>query len=378
MKKFTQNLLVIKCSASILLLVVGWFMTIQGEEVALAQGSDKLTIRITKGNVSYRKKGEKDKEECRHKANLSESFSPENEPISLCIYKNSKVDVICPTAANGDPGAERSFTGPRDNKPYKNQLIPNCVRGRVNGPGDILPGGSRPDIPYIISPRYTRLQTLRPTFRWNTLQNERYTVQLYQIIGGRRDSSPIWEKKNVTTSHIAYPNDQLPLSSDYAYEFTVTVEGGGKSSEGELSKTKLDDYRSSNRGGVSGLRFRPLSSEENSIVNENIEGITGKNSLPSPEEIKELPSEQVLKLKVLYADQNNLYAEAIELLEIYVGDVAVKTSIAPDVYLTLGNLYKDVGLNCLAIKYYDYIPKDSRSKESSDAILRTIDRSMCQ
>jgi hypothetical protein len=374
--QFLQRALQSKYSALILsLLTFSYFLGIELIYGAVAQSQDQLRIELKEGTASYMKDEEDETKKCSHPISSSVSFNPGDEPIAICLDPGATINIYCPPK-NGQRYApiplSESSSSPSASP---SRPMPNCASARPLGPNDTLPGGSRRDIPYIISPRFTRLNTQKPVFRWNSTGdlNASYTVQLYRIVGNNRDKKPIWEVKEVLASQVLYPDKAPLLSSEYDYQLVVIAKSG-TSSEDELNQSELKEYQSSNRGNVRGIRFRPFSSGETSTVNSEVRIIVGKDTFPYPGYIKDLSSDKAIDVALFYAQRNNLYAEAIEVLTNFIQQQqSSRNPVEDKIYLVLGDLYKDVGLNCLAIQSYDYI-QDTQSKEfersrkSSEAI----------
>lgn len=185
--------------------------------------------------------------------------------------------------------------------------------------GESLIGGTRggddPLIPYIISPRATRLLTLTPTLRWNAVEGATsYTVNLQ---GGDLD----WTRE-VADTEIVYPADEPALESNTWYSMIIMADNG-ESSEAE---------------GVVGLGFSPLPPEEIGRV----QSVADK--LP-PLNLSE--DAAALALAQLYTG-NGLLSEAIEILEARVAAGNPPAAI----YRALGYIYKQVGLLLQAEIHY--------------------------
>ncbi|MCA1995312.1 MAG: hypothetical protein LDL41_25180, partial [Coleofasciculus sp. S288] len=193
-------------------------------------------------------------------------------------------------------------------------------------------GGNNPQIPYIISPRYTLLLNNQPTFRWNAVEDvESYTVTLYEV--GVSEDHRLWEE-SVRSTAMQYPPDQQPLKTGVDYKLVVKADNGRSSKEEEVD---FSDYDSIERG-VSGLNFRLI--EQN--LGESVQSLAEENTQQQSAEDGKL-----LIQAYLYAG-NGLFAEAIEILE-----AAVETGTqAPDISRSLGDFYAWSGLNLLAEKFY--------------------------
>ena len=175
-------------------------------------------------------------------------------------------------------------------------------------------GGSDPFIPYIISPRMTRILSDRPTLQWNAVRGvSSYTVQV-------RGEDLQWETE-VDEDRIVYPGEP-PLELGGTYLLIVTADNGSSSGD----------------EGAVGLGFTLLTEEEAAPVHAAVEQLKAFG----------LPSEaEAFALAQLYAGQG-LIAEAIETLEA----LATTGNQETAVYRVLGDLYQRIGLNPMGEKYY--------------------------
>ncbi|MGB0383454.1 MAG: tetratricopeptide repeat protein [Ardenticatenaceae bacterium] len=171
---------------------------------------------------------------------------------------------------------------------------------------------SEPFIPYIISPRMTRLLTDQPRLRWNEVAGaSSYTVSLQGVK---------WEAQ-LNDTEIVYPGDP-PLERGRSYLLTIVADNGTKSTDEEPTR----------------LGFVLLSPEEAETVQTYTTTINGLN----------LPDEsKALALAHLYAEQG-LVAEAIEILEPF-AENGTQTAAT---YRLLGDLYRQIGLPLLAEGHY--------------------------
>jgi hypothetical protein len=178
-------------------------------------------------------------------------------------------------------------------------------------------------IPFIISPRRTRLLDDSPLLKWNEVANVvTYTVTI-------RGTSMRWSQE-VTGTQIRYPDSAPELIPGKAYKLIVTADG-----------------RSSEEENAPGLGFIILTPEEVRPIREAEAKIRG---LELSEEAKDFLVAQ------LYASrregetddvEQGLNAEAVEILE----GMAI-TSMNPVVFRTLGDLYLALGLERLAEERY--------------------------
>lgn len=203
--------------------------------------------------------------------------------------------------------------------PYRlDSLCPQSgVQVLPGSEGGFLPtrGGSDPLIPYIISPRKTKILTDRPLIRWNPVPDAtRYTVQLLDPSGS------VWEAE-VSEAEVRYPGNPV-LQPGISYAVVVTADTGV----------------SSGNEGIPGLAFRLLDADAVQRVESSTEEVLQRN-LPDGAKV----------FTLAYAYQNSeLFAEAIERLEgIENRDDATAAS-----HRLLGDLYIQVRLNLLAKDAY--------------------------
>jgi hypothetical protein len=176
-------------------------------------------------------------------------------------------------------------------------------------------GGNDPFIPYIISPRKTKLLDPNPLLSWNPVAGANlYTVNL-TVAGGS-----IYSEETSETS-MAYPGNP-PLQPGIDYLLTVTA----------------DNAKSSDDEGIIGLGFSLLSPKESKQI------LDAHNRIF---DLKLAPDAETLALANLYQG-NGLVAEAAQILEI----LAANQSQASVVYRRLGDLYLQISLGLLAEKNY--------------------------
>lgn len=175
-------------------------------------------------------------------------------------------------------------------------------------------GGNDPSIPYILSPRSTKLSSSTPILKWNSVAGaEKYFVS---ITGREFD----WRFETDQVS-MEYPGDP-PLQSGVTY----------------LVKVQADNGSRSDAEGAPGLGFELLSPEEISQVNMKIErikalGLTGKA--------------EAFVIAQLYLGYG-LRSEAIQILEEQIKQNNQEAAI----YKMLGDIYRQVSLNLLAKESY--------------------------
>jgi hypothetical protein len=165
-------------------------------------------------------------------------------------------------------------------------------------------GGTDPLIPYIISPRSTKLLDPMPTLRWNAAPGAKtYTLRISGID---------WQEQ-VEATEFKYPgNPALQPGTDY---LLIVEANNGKFSKDE---------------GLPGLGFSLLAQEEADRVRADVARIDALN----------LSADATAFALAQLFSGHQLYAEAIELLE----NSAATNDRATNVYRALGDLYQHVGL----------------------------------
>jgi hypothetical protein len=187
------------------------------------------------------------------------------------------------------------------------------VRGNA-GSTSIQRGTNDPIIPYIISPRATKLLNDKPTLRWNDSGATSYTVQ---VRGGDLN----WVKENVIGTELAYPGD--PALEPGVFYLLVVQDSNGRSSQEE---------------GRKGLGFSLLKEDEAEKLQANTDRIGGLD----------LPSEgEAFALAQLYAG-HGLIAKAVQILEGLIEDGCQQVAV----HQALADLYAQIGLALLAEPRY--------------------------
>ena len=165
-------------------------------------------------------------------------------------------------------------------------------------------GGTDPLIPYIISPRSTKLLDPTPTLRWNAAPGVKsYTLWI---------SGTAWQQQVEATEFEYSGSPALQPGTDY---LLIVEADNGKSSKDE---------------GLPGLGFSLLPQEEADRVRADVVRVDALNLSADA---------KAFALAQLYAG-NQLYAEAIELLENSVSANDQSTNV----YRALGDMYQQVGL----------------------------------
>jgi tetratricopeptide (TPR) repeat protein len=266
----------------------------------------------------------------------------------IVIEANSEVTLKC--------SREDSGTVVRSGRRDKIEPVTNICGLRdpfLGDPTEIRLGGNNPLIPYIVSPRYTLLLENRPTLRWNAVEGAiRYTVKLYRE--ELLEDIPVWQRSVESTEPIegveefSYPSEEKPLEAGADYRLLVEADNDRRSQE---EKIDIDEYDIESRG-VSELRFRLLGEVQAQSVREAIEEITQRQS----------PSDDDLITLALHYAENNLYAEAIEILN----SVVKNDSKKPELYRILGDFYAQSGLNLLAEE--SYLKAIEKAKETQEVL----------
>lgn len=164
-------------------------------------------------------------------------------------------------------------------------------------------------IPFIISPRNTKILDEHPWLRWHDTGANSYTVSIIEA------GSAIWEQTGVTGSELLYPNDAPPLEPDVSYLLEVVDEDSGASS---------------GQDPAVGLGFQLLASEDAAAV------------IQTRDDIMALPLDEAAKnftLAVYYAGQG-FYGDALAAL-----NEATLTQESPQLLLWRGRVLTAVRLN---------------------------------
>jgi len=200
-----------------------------------------------------------------------------------------------------------TWTVPSGSPSGLNNGCPQVPEPALVSPGGLIAntrGGTDPLIPYLISPRATKLLDPMPTLRWNAVPGaSTYTLRISGID---------WQEQTDATE-FKYPgNPALQPGTDY---LLIIEADNGKSSKDE---------------GLPGLGFSLLPEPEADRVRADATRI---------DELNLSEAARGFALAQLYFG-HHLYAEAIELLE----ESAVTNDQVTNVYRALGELYQQVGL----------------------------------
>ena len=211
----------------------------------------------------------------------------------------SKVVVLCENLT--------TWTVPSGSPSGLNNGCPQVPEPALVSAGGLIAntrGGTDPLIPYIISPRATKLLDPIPVLRWNSVPGAKsYTLRI---------SGTDWQEQ-VETPELKYPGTPaLQPGTDY---LLIIEADNGKSSKDE---------------GLPGLGFSLLTEEEADRVRADTVTIDTLNLSGDA---------RAFALAQMYSGRQ-LYAEAIELLE---GSAATNNR-STNLYRALGELYQQVGL----------------------------------
>ncbi len=184
----------------------------------------------------------------------------------------------------------------------------DVLRGRGDGP---QPGGGDPTVPYVITPRMTRLLDSRPTLRWNPVSGAKeYELTLFGP-GGQQ-----WPAK-ASAPPFDFPSSWKALAPGAHYVLRVSSDNG----------------KSSDRDPGANLGFSLLTAEQAERVQEKEKAISKEAQ----------PEYRDLARADLYI-ASALYEKAIPLLQ----DGTKKQTTKLVTLLVLGELYERTGLNALA------------------------------
>ncbi len=244
------------------------------------------------------------------------------------LSPGAKASVLCAglTVWHVPAGAPSGLTNgcpqPSDTILVQSMESTSPTRGR---------GARDKKIPYIISPRNTRLLSNTPTLRWNDTGASSYTLE---IRGGGLNWLPT---EIITQPELTYPGKPA-LQPGVTYLLLVE-DDNGKSSQDE---------------DMVGLGFWLLAENKAKPIRTHTKRIFGLNL---SDEAKAFAQAQ------LYAGQN-LTAEAIEILESLV-DQGSKQAV---VHQTLADLYAQIGLILLAEPRYLEAIELAQSQENIETV----------
>jgi tetratricopeptide (TPR) repeat protein len=184
----------------------------------------------------------------------------------------------------------------------------------------------------IISPTVGNLLPTnnRPNFSWQPETGAgNYFISIADFSG------IIWDMETADTQ-ITYPEDKPPLEPNKDYVLTVETLINNTSKSGEVN-------------------FRLLGEEEAEKVESAAAEVRNQNNLTA--------EEKVVKIAEIYEDKR-LYTEAIALLNNSLNE----GKISPEIYQTLGNVYREAGLSFLAESPYQTALELATNLEDKNAI----------
>ena len=272
-------------------------------------------VLLKRGSYDYRSTG------VRERLQLGDLLFPQSGATARVLCENSdiwRVPVGIPSSINSG--------------------CPTWIASLVKGATRYRPGGSNPQIPYILHPRMTYLFHDRPAFRWNEVEGvNSYIVRLHGSGGVE------WETE-VNSTEVVYPNEAPPLNRGVKYLVTVEADNGSSSLQ--------DD------SGI--LGFELLRKYKIQKVEAEVAKIS---------QLEERNTEELaLTLAELYR-RENLTANAISTLEALVQQGS-QTAL---VLHALGELYTETGLNLLAETYYQRASELFASTSDRYALTATRD-----
>jgi hypothetical protein len=243
--------------------------------------------------------------------------------IGICIPQGGKALVSnCP-----DPRSSNKKKQPQSFVNSYNRVHEKCSISSGHSGGDILLGGWDSSIPYIVSPRYTKILSGKPVFlRWNrTSENASYKVVIKSV-----ERSESWVPTEVSTNK----NEVVEIRSSEklkpgTYQLIVQSDNQ-KGSEQEVI------WGDKTRDGISVLQFRVVPEAERIEVENEIMDLAELTS----------PNNKELDIARTYAEKG-FYTEAIQILESLNKDMK-----STEIYQFLGDFYSQVGLSALAVRNY--------------------------
>ena len=246
----------------------------------------------------------------RVEAPLPVSLNPDD---SIRYTKGKSFSILCSSLKLKKIEANSDIeTNMMDICPSVDQVV---LSSKGSNFGSTRSGGTNPLIPYIISPRKTKILNKQPLLRWNKVPKAtNYTVLL------RASSGVIWQQE-VSNTEILYPGNP-PLEPGEKYSLVIVA----------------NNHTSSQNEGIFGLAFSLIAPNESQEVKAAVAKISQQ----------ELPQDvRAITLVYLYRSYN-LFAKAIETLEMLV-EQGTETTL---VYKLLGDSYRQIRLNLKAKDAY--------------------------
>ena len=301
----------------------------------------KIKVENT-GNVSISYEKFDDVKECPNQIPPGKTVDIKLDDIArLCIRNGNAKVTGCPNKEGPVPLDTDTFTT-------------DFCSARVTQDGDeFYPGGWDDSIPYVISPRYTKVLNSKVILRWHHINDSaKYEVKLCRIyiIGEdcfwkKDDQIGLVLRQEDRTIEVSYLQTDLAVG-----DYTLYVKSG--SLDSNMEKEPLD-Y--SSRMGVSGRLFKVVSEKE-------AKQVKSKTSILRSSESSD-PGGVEVDVARFYSD-NDFYADAIQELEGLLNKKG--KDVSPSVYETLGDVYRKTGLNFLAAKNY----KDGKRSEKLEKLCR--------
>ena len=227
----------------------------------------------------------------------------------ILVSGSADVHILCSVGSEWHEIPKDTIVNVADGCPLGDCLL--CDHRMYRSP---IRAGLDPKIPYLITPRSTNLLTPTPLLRWNRVADAtEYTVS---IVGEGFD----W-KTTTTETELRYPGEPA-IKPGQVY----------------LLKVVADNGRSSDEEGTPRLGFVRLDGSTAGLIQGRLDDAAALDLTPESLAIYQ---------SVLYANAN-LIAEAITLLE-----QTARNFAHVRIYLTLGDLYRQIGLPLEARDAYD-------------------------
>jgi hypothetical protein len=275
-----------------------------------------VILKAKSGNITYRLKDDPQKNSCPPERVIKPGMTTNlalQDFIAVCIPPGGKAFVEnCP-----DPKSPTGKKRPQSFVSAYSRIAQKCAPSSGHGSGHTVLGGWDTSIPYIISPRYTKILSNKPVFlSWNrTGENSSYEVVIKSI---EKPWSWPWTISSGSKNEVIKILGPEKLEPG-TYRLIVKADNG-KSSDQEITEDEK----------IPVSQFRVVSkAEENEIENE----------------VRDF-NNNFLDVARIYAEKG-FYLEAIQILEDMNEDK--KDS---ETYLFLGSFYSAVGLSASAVKNY--------------------------